>query len=140
MSGTSSCPTGRPVFRAVLWGDRALLPLVRGDQVSLYNARLKQGRTGDPELHIGSGGFVVVAPRGQQEEIRMEGTVIVTREGTFLDDGTVRFLVSGSLPHGHEVLVSGVRSGERITVSSSEDLKKDAAKVRSLLETLAGTP
>ena len=82
----------------------------------------------------------MVAPRGQQEEIRMEGTVIVTREGTFLDDGTVRFLVSGSLPHGHEVLVSGVRSGERITVSSSEDLKKDAAKVRSLLETLAGTP
>ena len=131
---------GTTSLRAVLWGDRALLPLVRGDQVSLYNARLKQGRTGDPELHLGSGGFVVVAPRGQQEEIRMEGTVIVTREGTFLDDGTVRFLVSGSLPHGHEVLVSGVRSGERITVSSSEDLKKDAAKVRSLLETLAGTP
>ena len=62
----------------------------------------------------------------------MEGTVIVTREGTFLDDGTVRFLVSGSLPHGHEVRVSGVRSGERITVSSSEDLKKDAAKVPTI--------
>ena len=48
MSGTSSSPTGRPVFRVVLWGDRALLPLVRGDQISLYNARLKQGRTGEP--------------------------------------------------------------------------------------------
>jgi hypothetical protein len=131
---------GTTSLSAVLWGDRALLPLVRGDQVSLYNARLKQGRTGDPELHMGAGGFVVVAPRGEEEEISMEGTVIVTREGTFLDDGTVRFLVSGSLPHGHEVLVRGVRSGERITVTSSEDLKKDAAKVRSLLETLAGTP
>jgi replication factor A1 len=131
---------GTTTLSAVLWGDRALLPLVRGDQVSLYNARLKQGRTGEPELHIGAGGFVVVAPRGQQEEISMEGTVIVTREGTFLDDGTVRFLVSGSLPHGHEVRVSGVRAGERITVSSFEDLEKDPGKVRSLLETLAGTP
>ena len=131
---------GTATLRAVLWGDRALLPLVRGDQVSLYNARLKQGRTGEPELHIGAGGFVVVAPRGEEEEITMEGTVIVTREGTFLDDGTVRFLLNGCLPHGHEVRVSGVRSGERITVGSSEDLKKDAGKVRSLLETLAGTP
>src|SRR5512139_1976233 len=71
---------GTTSLRAVLWGDRALLPLVKGDQVSLYNARLKQGRTGDPELHIGAGGFLTVAPRGHEEEIGIEGTVIVTRE------------------------------------------------------------
>ncbi|NTV00845.1 MAG: nucleic acid-binding protein, partial [Methanoregulaceae archaeon] len=113
---------GTTSLHAVLWGDRALLPLVRGDHVSLYNARLQQGRTGDPELHIGAGGFVAVEPRGQQEEIGMEGTIIVTREGTFLDNGTVRFLVNGSLPHGREVRVRGVRSGERIAVSSFEEL------------------
>lgn len=131
---------GTASLRVVLWGDRALLPMVRGDLVSLYNARLKQGRTGEPELHVGAGGFVVIAPRGEEEEITMEGTVIVTREGTFLDNGTVRFLLSGSLPHGHEMRVSGVRSGERITVRSSEELERDAGKVRDLLETLAGTP
>ncbi|MDD1705961.1 MAG: OB-fold nucleic acid binding domain-containing protein [Methanoregulaceae archaeon] len=129
---------GTTSLHGVLWGDRALLPLVRGDHVSLYNARLKQGRTGDPELHIGAGGFVAVAPRGQQEEIGMEGTIIVTREGTFLDNGTVRFLVNGSLPHGREVRVRGVRSGERIAVSSFEELEKDAMKVRTLLEQIAG--
>jgi hypothetical protein len=131
---------GETSLRAVLWGNRALLPLVQGDRVSLYNARLKQGRAGDPELHIGTGGFVVVAPPGHQEEIWIEGTVIVTRDGTFIDNGTVRFLVGRSLPHGHEVRVKGVRSGERITVGSVEDLEKDAGKVRSLLEKLAGAP
>jgi replication factor A1 len=131
---------GETSLRAVLWGNRALLPLVKGDRVSLYNARLKQGRAGDPELHLGTGGFVVVAPPGHQEEMWMEGTVIVTREGTFIDNGTVRFLVGRSLPHGHEVSVKGVRSGERITVGSVEDLEKDAGKVRSLLEKLAGAP
>jgi replication factor A1 len=131
---------GKTSLHAVLWGDRALLPLVPGDHVSLYNARLKLGRTGDPELHIGAGGFVVVAPREQQEEIGMEGTVIVTREGTFIDNGTVRFLVGGSLPHGHEIRVRGIRSGERIKVSSFEELDKDAGKVRSMLEKLTGAP
>ncbi|MCE5298487.1 MAG: OB-fold nucleic acid binding domain-containing protein [Methanoregulaceae archaeon] len=131
---------GETSLRAVLWGNRALLPLVKGDRVSLYNARLKQGRAGDPELHLGTGGFVVVAPPGHQEEMWMEGTVIVTREGTFIDNGTVRFLVGRSLPHGHEVSVKGGRSGERITVGSVEDLEKDAGKVRSLLEKLAGAP
>jgi hypothetical protein len=82
----------------------------------------------------------VVASRGQQEEIWMEGTVIVTREGTFIDNGTVRFLVGGSLPHGHEIRIKGVRSGERITVSSVENLEKDAGEVRSLLEKLSGAP
>lgn len=129
---------GTTSLRAVLWGDRALIPLVTGDQVSLYNARLKPGRTGDPELHVGAGAFIVVAPRGQGEEISMEGTVIVTREGTFLDDGMVRFLVNCSLPHGHEVRVRGIRSGERITVSSCEELEKDAGIVRSRIETLGG--
>ena len=129
---------GTATLRAVLWGDRALLPLVRGDHLTLYNARLRQGRSGEPELHIGSGGFVVVAPRGHEEEIEMEGTVIVTREGTFIDDGRVRYLVNGTLPHGHEFRVKGVRSGERITISSSEELEKDAGKVRSLLRHLTG--
>jgi replication factor A1 len=129
---------GTGTLRAVLWGERALLPLVRGDHLTLYNARLRQGRSGEPELHIGSGGFMVVALRGLEEEIEMEGTVIITREGTFLDDGRVRYLVNGTLPHGHEFRVKGVRSGERITISSSEELEKDAAKVRSLLSHFTG--
>ena len=129
---------GTAHLRAVLWGDRALVPLVRGDYLTIYNARLRQGRSGEPELHVGNGGFVVVTPRGLEEEVEMEGTVIATREGTFLDDGKVRYLVNGTLPHGHEFRVRGIRSGERITISTSEELEKDAVKVRSLLSNLTG--
>jgi replication factor A1 len=125
--------------RVVLWGDRALLPLVRGDRVSLYNAQLKTGRTGDPELHIGAGGFIAAHPAGRPEAIVMEGTVIVTREGTFLDNGADRFLISGDLPHGQEIRVEGMRSGERITPASVEILRKDTGKLCSLLAELAGT-
>jgi hypothetical protein len=112
------------------------MPLFRGDHVSLYNARLRLGRTGEPELHAGTGGFVVVSFLGLQEEIGMEGTVIVTREGTFLDDGKMRFLISGTLPHGHEVRIQGVQSGERIAVSSSEDIEKDVNMIQSQLRQL----
>ena len=127
---------GTTSLHVVLWGDRALLPLFRGDHVSLYNARLRPGRTGEPELHAGTGGFVVVSFLGLQEEIGMEGTVIVTREGTFLDDGKMRFLISGSLPHGHEVRIQGVQSGERIAVSSSEDIEKNVNTIQSQLRQL----
>ena len=125
--------------RVVLWGDQALIPLVVGDRVSLYNAVHRTGRTGDPELHIGSGGFIAVHPTGRPEEIVMEGTAIVTREGTFLDNGTRRFLVSGELPHGYEIRVQGTRSGDRITPVSFEVLQKEKGELCSLLAELAGT-
>ena len=125
--------------RIVLWGDRALLPLFRGDRVSLYNARMKTGRTGEAELHIGAAGFIAVQPAGSPEAIVMEGTVIVTRDGTFLDNGTKRYLVTGDLPHGQEVRVQGTRCGERITPASVEVLQKDTGEISSLLAGLAGT-
>ena len=63
----------------------------------------------------------------------------IDRESIFLDDGKVRFLISGSLPHGHEVRIQGVQSGERIAVSSSKDIEKDVTTIQSQLRQLLST-
>ena len=66
----------------------------------------------------------------------MEGTVIVTRNGTFLDNGRERFLICGDLPHGHEVRVRGRLAGERIVTHSLEVVQKDPVAVSIELERL----
>ena len=127
---------GLTVLRAVLWGDRTLQPLVPGDRIAVYQGTVKSGREGERELHIGAGSFIRVCLPDQGEETEREGTVIVTRNGTFLDDGRERFLISGDLPHGHEVRVRGRLAGERIVTLSLEELQKDPVAVSLELDTL----
>lgn len=126
-------------LRAVLWGDRALIPLVTGDRITLYQGSGRTGRDGGVELHVGGGGFVRVLPPAAQKEVEINGTIIISREGTFLDDGHEQFLLTGEHPHGHEVLVRGFRSGDRITVISVEEREPDPAAVREQLRTVAGS-
>lgn len=123
----------------VFWGDRALIPLVPGDRIAIYQGSGRIGRNGGIELHVGGNGFVRVLPPATEEEIEMEGTIIVTREGTFLDDGRNRFLLSGEHPHGHEVSVRGLLSGDRITAVSVEEREPDPAAVRDRIRALTGS-
>lgn len=123
----------------VLWGDRALIPLLPGDRIAVYQGSGRIGRDGGLELHVGGNGFVRVLPEAAEEEIGMEGTIIVTREGTFLDDGRSRFLLSGEHPHGHEVSVRGLLSGDRIIAVSVEEREPDPAAVRDRIRTLIGS-
>jgi len=122
----------------VFWGDRALIPLVAGDRITIYHGSGRTGRDGGLELHVGAGGFIRVQPPSAAQEIEMDGTIIVTREGTFLDDGRERFLLSGEHPHGHEVLVRGTRSGDRITAISVEEREPDPAAVRERIHAVTG--
>jgi replication factor A1 len=127
---------GRAEVPVVLWGDRGLVPVMEGEQITLFHATPKQGRGGELELHAGAGGFIRVNLTDRGEETELEGTVIVTRDGTFLDDGRQRFLISSDLPHGHEIRVRGILSGERITPHSLERVEKDPSTIRERLEQL----
>jgi ssDNA-binding replication factor A large subunit len=127
---------GRTEVPVVLWGDRGLVPVMEGEQIALFHVTPKQGRDGELELHAGAGGFIRVNPTDRGEETELEGTVIVTRDGTFLDDGRQRFLISGDLPHGHEIRVHGILSGGRITPLSFERVEKDPGTIRERLEQL----
>ena len=122
-------------IRIVLWGDRAAEQLLAGDAVTVYNARAKAGREGETELHAGRGSAVVVDhPEGTP--ITLEGTCIVTAGGNFIDNGTSRYLVNADLPHGQEVRITGLLSGDRITPQRIEPVVLDAGELAGRLESL----
>jgi replication factor A1 len=129
---------GTTDLRVVIWGNRALVPLLPGDHLTLYNGTGKAGKQGELELHIGGNGFIRVAVKGEEVEIEMDGTVIVSREGTFLDNGSERFLLSGEHPHGHEIRVRGRLAGDRITPVSVEDRVMDPAVILASVTKLTG--
>jgi replication factor A1 len=116
---------GSGEIRAVLWGERALQPLIPGDPVTIYHASVKQGRSGGNELQISWGSvFEVNIPPGG-EPITFEGTVMATRSGTFIDDGTTWYLIDAELPNGRDVRVEGTVSGRRLTVRNAEAVERD---------------
>ena len=127
---------GETDLRVVIWGDRALMPLVPGDHLTLYHGTGRAGKQGGLELHIGGSGFIRVVVQGKEVEIEMEGTVIITREGTFLDNGSERYLLSGEYPHGHEVRVCGLLAGDRITPVSIEEREMDPATILAMVSKL----
>ncbi len=110
---------GKNDIRVVLWGAKATSQLIPGDHVAVFNGRSRSGKFG-LELNIGTGSFLQVIIPDTGEEIELEGTVIVTRHGTFIDDGTTRYLVHGNLPHGREVRIRGILNGKRITPEGFE--------------------
>jgi replication factor A1 len=124
--------------RVALWGDRAFCPVVTGEEVEIYNARAKEGRFGGVELNIGNGSALRVIQEETGEEVALNGTIIVTRHGTFIDDGSTRYLVLGDLPHGQEVHIEGIRRGVRITPAKCEPARPDpAVAIRRVEEFLA---
>jgi replication factor A1 len=111
----------------VIWGERAMQQLIPGDELTLYHASAKPGRTGGTELHVSWGSVMEMTPASEVKPVTVEGTVIVTRGGTYIDNGTVWYLAGSDLPHGREVRVDGMVSGRRLTVTSYEAPDLDPA-------------
>jgi replication factor A1 len=106
-------------LKLVLWGDFALTPLKIGDRVEVYHATAKPGRFGGIELGVGRGSAFRV-PDEVVQPIVFSGTIIQEQGCTFIDNGTDRYLIEGTFPHGSGLLVSGLLKGSRIIPTQTE--------------------
>ena len=124
----------------VLWGDHALLPLAVGDEVEVYGAIAKPGRYGDLEVSAGWS-TVVVLSAADEIAVEIEGTVLATPAGLFIDDGTSRYqLTAGEFRMGDEVRVAGRLAGNRLTPETVEPASPDPESVRRRLAALSFRP
>ena len=110
---------GGEELKMVLWGDFALTPLKTGDRVEAYHAIAKPGRFGGIELGVGRGSALQV-PDETTQPIIFSGTIIHGQGCTFIDNGTDRYLIEGSFPHGTELKVTGLLKGSRIIPDQAE--------------------
>jgi replication factor A1 len=106
-------------LKLVLWGDFALIPLKTGDRVEAYHASAKPGRFGGIELGVGRGSAFRV-PDETAQPIVFTGTIIHRNGCTFIDNGTDRYLIEGSFPHGTGLAVAGLLKGSRIIPERAE--------------------
>ena len=132
---------GKDDLNVVLWGEKALLPVLPGMSIEIYHATAKPGRFHEIELGVGRGSAIRI-PDMQSVEIVFEGTVITSNGNTFIDNGQVRYLVDGcDLPPWHEMRVKGALSGDRIRPDHMEpmniSLDEMRKKVKDLQDTLA---
>lgn len=130
---------GKDEIKVVVWGEKALLPVQPGDQIEVYHATARAGRFGGIELSVGRGSSIHL-PKVESHPIVFEGTIIAGQGCTFIDNGTQRYLIDRDLPHGAEMQVTGILSGNRITAENSQpvDLKPETllAQVRGFIEEL----
>jgi replication factor A1 len=115
-------------LKIVLWGENALIPLSPGDRVEVYHATAKPGRFGGIELGVGRGSAFRV-PKEIVRPIVFAGTIIAGPGCLFIDNGSERYLIEGTLTHGSEVTVTGLLSGSRIIPERVEPVASDAESV-----------
>jgi replication factor A1 len=65
----------------------------------------------------------------------LEGTIIAGQGCTFIDNGKQRYLIDRDLPHGAEMQVTGVLSGNRIIVENTQPVE---VKAETLLVQIHG--
>lgn len=127
---------GNSEIRVVIWGDRANQQIIPGDELALYHVAAKPARTGGTELHVGWGSVLEVLSAGSGEPINLEGTVIVTRDGTFVDTGTAWYIATADLPHGREIRLQGSLSGRRLSVERYEAMDLDPSDTITQIDRL----
>ena len=121
----------------VLWGDHALLPIAVGDRLEVYGGTLKPGRYGDLEVSAGWSTGVLL-PSAGEVAATIEGTVLETPAGLFIDDGHRRYLLEGgAFRMGDEFRIEGRLFGNRLFPDRIEPTAPDAGTVRRRLDGLA---
>lgn len=120
----------------VLWGERALSSLSPGDEIAVYHARAKTGRSGGVEVSVDAGSHLVL-PHEDCGEISFEGTVVPSALGPTIDNGSEAFLVARDLLPGVEVRVDGRRTGTRIDPSAVETVEISRSSLERRLDAVA---
>lgn len=131
---------GTDNLKIVLWGEYALLTAEKNGQIEVYHGTAKAGRYGDIELHAGRDAFVRI-PGSVAETAAFTGTIIPDQGGSFIDNGTERYLLPGpDIPPFQEVTVTGTISGNTIIPEHWEQfqipvegLKKKIRDLRTIL-------
>ncbi|KQC05773.1 MAG: hypothetical protein APR53_06540 [Methanoculleus sp. SDB] len=129
--------SGGTVVPVVLWGEHALLSFAPGDTVEIFNAPVKQAKSGECELHIGWGSAIRVVMT-DDEPVTFTGTVIDTALGLCIDDGETAFLLDTPLAPGADVHVTGRRSQNRITVGTCTRAVIDPALLKERIARILG--
>ena len=106
-------------LRVVLWGEKALIPVVPGDRVEVFHAEAKPGRFGGIELGVGRGSVFRI-PLEEAVPIVFAGTIIAGPGCLFIDNGKERYIIEGDFPHGSVMKISGTLSGSRIIPATTE--------------------
>jgi replication factor A1 len=130
---------GSDELRVVLWGENALLPIVPGDRVEIYNAPAKPGRSGEIELGVGRGSVIRV-PVDAPQPISFRGTILPGQGCTFIDDGKDRYLIDGGFPAGTELQVTGILAGSRIVPEQVIPVEISTGDLLARVHKLAGGP
>jgi replication factor A1 len=125
---------GSDDIKVVVWGEKALHPVQPGEQIEVYHAAARPGRYGGIELSVGRGSSICV-PKEDSLPIIFEGTIIAGQGCTFIDNGRQRYLIDQDLPHGAEIQVTGVLSGNRIIVKNTQTVE---IKAETLLVQIHG--
>ena len=121
----------------VLWGMHALLPLAVGDALEVYGATAKPGRYGDLEVSAGWSAAIVL-PTGDEVDVAIEGTVLTTPAGLFIDDGVDRYLLAADAYRmGDELRIEGRLAGNRLTPEAAVPASPDPETVRRRLAALS---
>ena len=124
----------------VLWGEHALLPIAVGDALEVYGATAKPGRYGDLEVSAGWSAAVVL-PAADEVGVAIEGTVLATPAGLFIDDGVNRYLLAtGEFRMGDELRIEGRLAGNRLTPEAVAPASPDPEAVRRRLAALSPLP
>jgi len=130
---------GKDEIKVVVWGEKALLPVQPGDQIEVYHATARPGRFGGIELSVGRGSTIRM-PKEESLPIVIEGTIIAGQGCTFIDNGIQRYLIDRDLPHGAEMQVTGILSGNRIMAEYTQpvDMKAETllVQIRGFIEEL----
>jgi replication factor A1 len=123
---------GNEDLKIVLWGEKALIPVVPGDRIEVYHATARPGRFGGIELGAGRGSAFRV-PTEESHPIVFCGTSITGQGCTFIDNGTERYIIGGNFSHGAEVQVTGILAGNRIIPDRVEPVEIKAGDVMAHL-------
>jgi len=126
---------GSDDLAVVLWGDHALVPVRPGDRIEIYHGSARAGRFGGIELAAGRGSIFRV-PLAEQRAIAFTGTIIPGNGGTFIDNGTERYLIEGEYPAGTEIAVTGMLTGSRIVPKTVEPVETSPQDVEGRLAAL----
>jgi replication factor A1 len=127
---------GHDELNVVLWGEKALVPVQPGNRVEIFHAAAKPGRFGNIELGVGRGSIIRI-PQENPRPITFTGTIIPGNGCMFIDDGTDRYLVTGDLPAGQDVKITGTLYGNRLVPEVVEPAEKNPEQVAGRLAALA---